>query len=77
MTAAEALRICMYSLGSSEAYRRPGGVVGRSSPEIREALRALRSDDACIADPHPHLLRLVGIERAIERRRGRMSRSFS
>jgi len=75
MTTAEALYICMHTLGSSEAFRRPGGVVGRAGPEIREALRTLRSDDPCVSNPSPHLLRYVGIERP--GRRGRMSRSFT
>ena len=75
MTTAEALYICMHALGASEAFRKPGGVVGRMGPEVREALRALRSGDACIADPAPALLLYVGIERP--GRRGRMSRNLS
>lgn len=75
MTTAEALYIAMHAVGSSDAFRRPGGVVGKMNPEIRQALRALRSDDACVADPAPALLRYVGIERP--GRRGRMSRNLA
>lgn len=75
MTAAEALYICIHAVGSSESFRKPGGVVGRMGPEIRNALRALRSGDACVADPVPALLLYVGIEKPV--RRGRMSRNFA
>lgn len=75
MTTAEALYACMHALGSSAAFGKPGGVVGKMGPEVREALRALRSSDACVADPAPALLRYVGVER--QARRGRMSRSFA